>query len=140
MSTTTKNYSLIKPDLTDSADITQTNANWDVIDSELASRAKLDASGKIPAEQIPSAKSFEVIVPTTGWTTYDTMQMVAIAVSGMTAEFNPIYGLKPSGNYATEAEEETFALIKGLVTANGNVTLYASEVPTTSITLTLKGA
>lgn len=35
MSTTTTNYGLIKPALTDSADITQMNPNWDLLDSEL---------------------------------------------------------------------------------------------------------
>lgn len=36
MSTTTKNYDLIKPELTDVADITAMNQNWDKIDEELA--------------------------------------------------------------------------------------------------------
>ncbi len=35
MSTKTTNYELIKPELTDPADITQTNENWDKIDAEL---------------------------------------------------------------------------------------------------------
>lgn len=35
MSTTTTNYGLVKPELTDVADITATNSNWDKIDIEL---------------------------------------------------------------------------------------------------------
>ena len=35
MSTTTTNYKLVKPELTDTADITATNTNWDTIDAEL---------------------------------------------------------------------------------------------------------
>lgn len=35
MSTTTTNFSFIKPELTDAADITQTNANWDALDNLL---------------------------------------------------------------------------------------------------------
>jgi hypothetical protein len=35
MSTTTTNYGLIKPELSDTADITAYNSNWDKIDSEL---------------------------------------------------------------------------------------------------------
>lgn len=35
MSTTTSNYKLIKPALTDAADITATNGNWDIIDGKL---------------------------------------------------------------------------------------------------------
>lgn len=43
MSTTTTNYELIKPALTDAADITATNENWDKIDETLAQ--KFDKSG-----------------------------------------------------------------------------------------------
>ena len=35
MSTTTTNYRLIKPELTDVADITAMNGNWDTLDSKL---------------------------------------------------------------------------------------------------------
>lgn len=35
MSKTTPNYSFIKPELSDPADITTMNANWDKIDAEL---------------------------------------------------------------------------------------------------------
>jgi hypothetical protein len=35
MSTTTTNYKLIKPELTDPADITELNPNWDVLDNQL---------------------------------------------------------------------------------------------------------
>lgn len=38
MSTKTPNYELIKPELTDVADITAMNANWDKIDTELEKR------------------------------------------------------------------------------------------------------
>lgn len=38
MSTTTKNFGLIKPEKTDPADITATNPNWDVIDREIKKR------------------------------------------------------------------------------------------------------
>ena len=35
MATTTTKYCLIKPQLTDAADVTATNSNWDKIDTEL---------------------------------------------------------------------------------------------------------
>lgn len=35
MSTKTKNYEFVKPELTDTADITATNGNWDKVDEEL---------------------------------------------------------------------------------------------------------
>lgn len=38
MSTTTTNLSLVKPELTDPADITAMNPNWDKIDSEIPNR------------------------------------------------------------------------------------------------------
>lgn len=40
MSTTTTNYKLIKPELTDAADITATNPNWDIVDQQLDSTKK----------------------------------------------------------------------------------------------------
>lgn len=137
MSTTTTNYKLVKPALSDPADITVMNPNWDTIDTELAKRATLEG-GKVPYEQLPVAKSWDVVVPTIGWAASDTMQTMNITVNGITEDCNPTYGLKPSGNYATEAEEEMFALIKGLVTSTNLITLYATEAITTSITLTLK--
>lgn len=39
MSKTTTNYGLIKPELTDAADITATNGNWDKIDAELKKKS-----------------------------------------------------------------------------------------------------
>ena len=54
MSTTTTNYKLVKPQLTDSADITAMNGNWDKIDTELKSRATLGTDGKIPSSQLPA--------------------------------------------------------------------------------------
>jgi hypothetical protein len=140
MSTTTTNYKLFKPELSDPADITKMNPNWDTIDAELYKKATLDNDGKVLRSQIPNAESFEVVVPTAGWTDDENMKRVSVFVSGVTEDFEPIYGLKPIGKYATEGEEEAFSFIKGLVTSNGEVTLYASEVPTTSITLMLKGA
>jgi hypothetical protein len=53
MSTTTTNYGLIKPELTDAADITAMNENWNIIDAELKNRATL-VNDKIPVEQLPS--------------------------------------------------------------------------------------
>lgn len=52
MSTQTTNYQLIKPELTDVANITELNKNWDKIDSELASRAHL-VNGKVPESELP---------------------------------------------------------------------------------------
>ncbi len=53
MSTKTANLGLIKPELTDAADITQMNQNWDAIDAEFQKRPTLDEHGKVPEDQLP---------------------------------------------------------------------------------------
>ena len=50
MSKTTTNYGLIKPELTDAADITATNGNWDTIDAEL--KKKYDPNNKPTAADV----------------------------------------------------------------------------------------
>lgn len=50
MSTTTTNYELIKPALTDTADITATNVNWDVVDQKLKDALSGNLEGIIPIE------------------------------------------------------------------------------------------
>lgn len=45
MSTTTTNYGLVKPELTDVADITATNENWDLIDAKLKNIETITESG-----------------------------------------------------------------------------------------------
>ena len=52
MSTTTTNYGLVKPELTDAANITAMNGNWDKIDTTLKSKADLGSDGKIPSSQL----------------------------------------------------------------------------------------
>lgn len=48
MSTTTNNYSLVKPELSDVADITAMNQNWDTIDNELKKKYDPEADGALP--------------------------------------------------------------------------------------------
>lgn len=59
MSTTTTNYGLVKPELTDAADITAMNANWDKIDSELKNSSESDVFiatyGKTTSAEIEEA-------------------------------------------------------------------------------------
>ena len=50
MSTTTTKYGLVKPALTDPADITELNANWDKIDTELDK--KINKSGGIVTDEL----------------------------------------------------------------------------------------
>ena len=55
MSTTTTQYKFIKPELTDAADITATNQNWDIIDAEL--KKKYDINNKPTASEIGAVSS-----------------------------------------------------------------------------------
>ena len=55
MSTTTPNYGLVKPQLTDAADITAMNPNWDKIDEEL--KKKYDADNKPTASDVGEVES-----------------------------------------------------------------------------------
>lgn len=53
MSTTTTNYKLIKPELSDAADITAMNENWDKLDAEIKKKADLGDDGKVSPSQLP---------------------------------------------------------------------------------------
>lgn len=81
MSTSTTNYKLFKPELTDPADITQINVNWDKIDDELIKKAPLDENGKIPVENLPdevgSVKSVNGFVGEVKLYTYGTEDLTA---------------------------------------------------------------
>ena len=55
MSTSTKNYGFVKPELTDVADITAMNQNWDIIDEKL--KEKYDANNKPTLESLGAASS-----------------------------------------------------------------------------------
>lgn len=50
MSTVTTNYGLVKPELTDAADITATNGNWDTIDQKLKDALNGNFEGILPIE------------------------------------------------------------------------------------------
>ena len=51
MSLTTSKLGLTKPELTDAADITATNRNWDIVDEEI-SKLKENANGNYSAKSI----------------------------------------------------------------------------------------
>lgn len=73
MSTTTSNYNFIKPALSDPADITAFNSNWDRIDFELANRAS-------------SSKAVSAVLLYNGWTMgADGRYYQSVAVEGVSA-------------------------------------------------------
>ena len=47
MSTTTTNFGFVKPELTDPADITSFNANWDIIDENLKAASESKATSVV---------------------------------------------------------------------------------------------
>lgn len=57
MSTNTLNYNMFKPELSDPADITKMNPNWDTIDSELKRLDLLGEDDKILPEYLPEIQS-----------------------------------------------------------------------------------
>ena len=102
MSTTTTNFSLIKPELTDAADITAMNQNWDKIDEQL----------KIAAESGGSAEIFLGTIGT-GWTeNEDTgVKTQRVLISGILAEHTAkvdhyFNGDTTSSGYAQFVNEE----------------------------------
>ena len=93
MSTTTANYGLIKPELTDPADITELNENWEKIDTKLKELseqcenvddvledekgvaggiASLDEDGLIPKEQLPEIYTYGTTDLTAGTSALET--------------------------------------------------------------------
>ena len=90
MSTTTTNYSFIKPELTDAADITQTNPNWDILDAELVKKVSLGEDGKVPAAQLPeitSVKTTTAVLPVDWWAVgSDGRYYQTISVAGVTVD------------------------------------------------------
>lgn len=60
MSKKTSNYQLVKLELSDPADITALNENWDKLDSELKQRATLDSTGKVREEQLPDITNIPI--------------------------------------------------------------------------------
>jgi hypothetical protein len=61
MSTTTKNYGLVKPELTDAADITATNKNWDKIDTELFKAVKYLGTNPISTNGKDNVENWSIL-------------------------------------------------------------------------------
>lgn len=60
MSTTTTNFGLFKPELTDVADITKMNPNWDVIDEELRKLADKDVDVDVTPDGIGAVENIKL--------------------------------------------------------------------------------
>ena len=121
MSKTTTNLGLIKPELTDAADITAMNANWDKIDEQIT-KLSSDASGK--------SKAIEATLVATSWQSNMYTWRNANIVSA-----TQLIELLPSQSITAEQLEALQSTnIVGTSQAVGSVTFKAyGEVPTIDI-------
>lgn len=124
MSKTTTNYGLIKPELTDAADITAMNANWDKIDEEIK---KASESG--------SGVTIYTATIGTSWTENEEtgVKSQKVVINGVTAEHTAKVDHAYTGNgssesYATFVDEENqyleFITNGYAETYNGGITFY----------------
>lgn len=142
MSTTTNNYSLIKPELTDSADITATNPNWDKIDAELATRVKLDESGKVPSDALPEIQSIKTTTATllvNGWTLgSDNRYYQTISVAGVEVDTELVI---VDCDLTTDDADARIEILSAWAAPSANevdqgagtLTFYSYQVPVVSI-------
>lgn len=82
-------------------------------------------------------KDYTFTVPTTGWSN----NSVTVAVSGVQSSYNtkPIIDLNITpGASNVDALNEAYSKIYAVTTGDNKVTVYATEVPTTAISLTMK--
>ena len=154
MSTTTTNYGLIKPELSDAANITATNENWDKIDTELSKLNNVrvtpitkGGTGATTADEALAnsggarTATFDVTVPVS-WvedTTNGGYKQI-VAVTGITANDNPIVDIV-LGNSAevNKTHLKAWGCVDRITTANGSITLYAySKAPETAFNIQLK--
>lgn len=86
---------------------------------------------------IEENKDYTFTVPTTGWSN----NAVSIIVEGVKYSYNtkPIIDLNITpGARNVDALNEAYSKIYAVTTGNDKVTVYATEVPTTAISLTMK--
>lgn len=126
MSTTTTNYQFIKPALTDPADITAFNENWDKLDFELANRAS-------------SSKTSSVTLLYNGWTMgNDGRYYQTIAVEGVTEDTEIVI---VDCDLTTDDADARFEILSAweypsaneVDQGNGTLTFYAYSIPPVSI-------
>ena len=134
MSTTTTNYGLVKPALTDAADITAMNPNWDKIDEELNNLVN-----KLPDGEISNSKSVNVTLTASGWSLDDEgryFQTVSVADVAFDTEVVMVdVDLSTDDADARLVYLEAWALPSAneVDQGNGTLTFYALEQPTVNI-------
>ena len=99
MSTTTTNLGLIKPELTDVADITAMNQNWDIIDENLKSP---NAQTFTALYQIGLTEGYETIQQIAGALPVNSMLYYTVSATSNVTEF-------PNSNYGLLVVDKTLA-------------------------------
>lgn len=141
MSTTTTNYGLIKPELTDAADITAMNENWEKIDRGL----------KEASESGSSVEIFNATIGTSWTENEDTgVKSQNVSINGVTvnhtAKVDHAYtGNGTSEGYATFVEQENqylkFITNGYAETYNGGITFHIfGDAPTVAIPIVVEVA
>ena len=110
MSTTTKNFGFTKPALTDAADITQMNRNWDLLDEQLQQMGEAASADSIIEQNNGDEQKFWV---------------------GTKAEYDAIRTKDPNTSYTVtdEVEEDTYlplsgGAMTGMIKTNGLMLTY----------------
>lgn len=82
----------------------------------------------------------EISLPKSGWTSSGGHYIQTVSGIGVTADMKPDWSYRPAnGSYPTEAEEDSWAEIKSMVSGDGTLTFHAATVPTVDFTILLKG-
>ena len=85
------------------------------------------------------SQTFTVTIPAAGWTGEAAPYTNVVTVNGLLAADTPIADMIPSETYETaETEIEAYASIYKMVTADNQLTAYATEKPTVDISIQIK--
>ena len=85
------------------------------------------------------SQTFTAVITADGWTGEAAPYTHMVTVNGLLAADTPIVDMIPSETYETaEAETEAYANIYKMVTANNQLTAYATEKPTVDISIQIK--
>lgn len=85
------------------------------------------------------SQTFTAIITANGWTGESAPYTNAVTVTGLLATDAPLVDMIPSETYETaEAETEAYANIYRMVTADNQLTAYATEKPNVDISIQIK--
>ena len=100
------------------------------------------ANGSVTAAKISDgavSQTFTTVITADGWTGEAAPYTNTVTVNGLLAADTPIVDMIPSETYETaEAETEAYANIYRMVTADNQLTAYATEKPTVDISIQIK--